>query len=199
MEKNLFDELASLDVGAHIEKKGRFSYLSWSYAIDILKRRCPGATWEVVRHNGLPYMETPLGYFVEVAVCVDGVTISHVHPVLDNANKPIQKPNAFQINTSIQRCLVKAIAVSTGLGLYIYSGEDLPNDNEPPVKVNEQAIKEDMIAEIVTIASKLGEKGETMLQEFEEKAKCTIKDMNLNVLKRVLTLLNTELAVVGEK
>ena len=35
------------------------------------------------------------------------------------------EPSAFDINTSIQRFLVKAIA-SHGLGLYIYAGEDLP-------------------------------------------------------------------------
>ena len=42
-----------------------------------------------------------------------------------DSNKTIPVPNAFQINTSIQRCLVKAIALH-GLGLYIYAGEDLP-------------------------------------------------------------------------
>jgi len=34
-------------------------------------------------------------------------------------------PNAFQINTSIQRCLAKAIALH-GLGIHIFAGEDLP-------------------------------------------------------------------------
>lgn len=58
---------------------------------------------------------------------MDGVTLSQIHPVLDHRNKPIQQPNAFDINTSIQRCLVKAIALH-GLGLYVYAGEDLPPD-----------------------------------------------------------------------
>ncbi|MGM9458240.1 DUF1071 domain-containing protein, partial [Lacticaseibacillus rhamnosus] len=61
-----------------------------------------------------------------------GVTLSQVHPVLDNRNKPIEKPNAFQINTSIQRCLAKAIALH-GLGLYIYQGEDLPEIEMPSI------------------------------------------------------------------
>ena len=63
--------------------------------------------------------------FVEVAVTVQGVTLSQIHPVLDGRNRPILAPTAFEINTSIQRCLVKAIALH-GLGLYVYSGEDLP-------------------------------------------------------------------------
>ena len=52
-----------------------------------------------------------------------------VHPVLNHKNKTIENPNAFEINTSIQRCLVKAIALATGIGLHIYAGEDLPDDS----------------------------------------------------------------------
>ena len=51
-------------------------------------------------------------------------------------NRPIPEPTAFDVNTSIQRCLVKATALH-GLGLYIYAGEDLPQPladvaNDPP-------------------------------------------------------------------
>ena len=56
---------------------------------------------------------------------MQGVTLSQVHPVLDAKNRPIELPNSFEINTSIQRCLVKSSALH-GLGLYIYAGEDLP-------------------------------------------------------------------------
>ena len=48
-----------------------------------------------------------------------------MHPVLDNRNSTVKEPDAFQINTSIMRCLTKAISLH-GLGLYIYAGEDLP-------------------------------------------------------------------------
>jgi hypothetical protein len=50
--------------------------------------------------------------------------------VLDGKNRPIFEPSAFDINTSIQRCLVKAIALH-GLGLYVYAGEDLPDGQAP--------------------------------------------------------------------
>jgi hypothetical protein len=56
-----------------------------------------------------------------------GIT-KKIHPVLDNRNQPIEKPNAFHINTSIQRALAKTIALH-GLGLYIFAGEDLPEPN----------------------------------------------------------------------
>jgi Protein of unknown function (DUF1071). len=134
---NYFAELSKIDVSEHIEKKGRFSYLSWAWAVDQLRKSHPDATWEVIRFNGMPYMKTECGYFVEVAVTVNGITLSQIHPVLDNNNKPISQPNAFQINTSIQRCLVKAIALH-GLGLYIYAGEDLPIEETPkPLTVQE--------------------------------------------------------------
>lgn len=75
--------------------------------------------------NSLPFLTTDNGTLVEVAVTVKGITLSQIHPVLDNKNKPIITPTVFDINTSIQRCLVKAIALH-GLGLNVYAGEDLP-------------------------------------------------------------------------
>jgi hypothetical protein len=136
---NYFAELSKIDVSEHIEKKGKFSYLSWAWAVDQLRKKHPDATWEVIRFNGMPFMQTECGYFVEVAVTVNGVTLSQIHPVLDNFNKPIAKPNSFQINTSIQRCLVKAIALH-GLGLYIYAGEDLPMDTNDSTPITSQEI-----------------------------------------------------------
>jgi hypothetical protein len=126
---NYFAELAGINVGEHMEKKGQFSYLSWAWAVAELRKRHQDATWEVLRFDGVPYMKTELGYFVEVAVTVKGVTLSQIHPVLNARNQPIAKPSPFDINTSIQRCLVKAIALH-GLGLYIYAGEDLPDVEE---------------------------------------------------------------------
>jgi hypothetical protein len=124
---NYYTELSKIDVSEHTEKKGKFSYLSWAWAVDQLRKSHPDATWEVIRFDGMPFMKTECGYFVEVAVTVNGITLSQIHPVLNNQNKPIAQPNAFEINTSIQRCLVKAIALH-GLGLYIYAGEDLPTE-----------------------------------------------------------------------
>lgn len=135
-------KLRSIDVSGKTEKKGKFTYLSWAFAVDQLIENYPEASWEVKRfpmivsNDGVvsaipemlvPYMKTGAGNFVEVEVVIDGVSRSQVHPVLNHQNKPIDKPNAFDINTAIQRCLAKAIALH-GLGLYIYAGEDLPPD-----------------------------------------------------------------------
>lgn len=123
-QHNTFQSLLQIDVSKHIEKKGQFTYLSWPYAVSQLRLADPNAKWEVRRFNGLPFLPTELGYFVEVAVTVNELTLSQIHPVLDSKNRPIECPTSFDINTSIQRCLVKAIALH-GLGLSIYAGEDL--------------------------------------------------------------------------
>lgn len=143
-------KLRQVNVNKMIEQKGRFNYLSWAWAVDALIEVHPDATWEVKKfpmivvdseHNSMkaipemevPYMRTETGYLVEVSVTVDKVTRSQVHPVLDNRNQPIAKPTSFDINTAIQRCLAKAIALH-GLGLYIYAGEDLPPETLKEVR-----------------------------------------------------------------
>jgi hypothetical protein len=47
------------------------------------------------------------------------------NPVMDFRNRAILNPNAYEVNTAMQRCLTKAISLH-GIGLYIYAGEDLP-------------------------------------------------------------------------
>jgi hypothetical protein len=126
-----FNELNKINVNTFTEKKGQFTYLSWAWAVRELLKVDPEATWVVHKWgddddvNSRPYMQTEAGYFVQVTVTVGGVERTQIHPVLDNRNQTLEKPNAFQINTSIQRCLAKAIALH-GLGLYIFAGEDVP-------------------------------------------------------------------------
>jgi hypothetical protein len=137
---NYFAKLNGINVSEHIEKKAGFAYLSWPFAVAQLRLADATAVWEVRRFDGLPYLATDAGVFVEVAVTVQGVTLSQIHPVLDGRNRPILAPTSFDVNTSLQRCLVKAIALH-GLGLYIYAGEDLPteaaNDGAAPTKPTE--------------------------------------------------------------
>lgn len=134
--ENYFIKLNQINVSEHLEKKGQFSYLSWPFAVAQLRQADPAASWEVRRFDGLPYLKTECGYFVEVAVTVQGLTLSQIHPVLDSKNEPIASPNAFDLNTSLQRCLVKAIALH-GLGLYVYAGEDLPHCDKTPQEPSE--------------------------------------------------------------
>lgn len=148
--ENYFSKLAQIDCSEHVEKKGRFSYLSWAWAVKKLREVDPTATWEVKRFDGVPYLKTDCGYFVEVEVTVQGLPLSQIHPILNNQNKPIEKPNSFDINTSIQRCLVKAIALH-GLGLYIYAGEDLPEVQEDPISSQQVGVIKLNIKKLATL------------------------------------------------
>lgn len=146
--QNYFAQLNEINVSDYVEKKGQFSYLSWPYAVAQLRLADPNATWEVKRFDGLPYLQSDAGVFVEVSVTVQGITLSQIHPVLDARNRPILAPTVFDINTSIQRCLVKAIALH-GLGLYIYAGEDLPESARPEtLSAEQQAAIQSKISEI---------------------------------------------------
>ena len=131
---NTFETLNKVDVSRFTEKKGQFNYLSWAYAVRELLKVCPDATWEVHLFDNAdgtkqPYMKNGTGAYVQVSVNVNDVIRTQIHPVLDNRNQTIDTPNAFQINTSIQRCLAKAIVLH-GLGLYIFAGEDLPEADD---------------------------------------------------------------------
>lgn len=117
---NHFVDLAAIDVSKHIERKGKLAYLSWPWAIDQLLRRDPDARWEY--GEPIKYGDTMM---VVCTVYAFGKPRTMQLPVMDHMNKAVPNPDAFQVNTAMQRCLVKAIALH-GLGLYIYAGEDLP-------------------------------------------------------------------------
>lgn len=129
---NTFVRLAAINVNEHVEKKGNLSYLSWAWAVDALLRADPSATWRYA--EPAVYADTMM-VFCEVTAF--GVARAIQLPVMDHRNKPIPNPDAFQVNTAMQRCLVKAIALH-GLGLYIYAGEDLPlgEEAEPEPRPN---------------------------------------------------------------
>tara|TARA_X000001382_G_C3159953_1_gene175871 strand:- start:72 stop:650 length:579 start_codon:yes stop_codon:yes gene_type:complete len=167
-QNNVFETLDKVDVSKRTEKKGNFTYLSWAWAVRELLKVAPDATWEVHEYddglgNGFtnqPYMTTDAGCFVKVTLTVNGIDRTQVHPVLDNRNKTVEKPNAFQINTSIQRCLAKAIALH-GLGLYIFAGEDLPGEPE--------RLNDDQIKELLNYAGKLDKtKSESIVKKIDD-------------------------------
>jgi len=115
-----YARLAAINVNSRTEKKGKLTYLSWAWAVDQLLRAEPTATWEY--GNPVLFGDTMM---VFCAVTAFGITRQAQLPVMNHKNEPISSPDAFAVNTAMQRCLAKAIALH-GLGLYIYAGEDLP-------------------------------------------------------------------------
>ncbi len=126
-------DLLKINVNEHAEKKNGLTYLSWAWAWTEVLKADPKANWRVELFDGSPLMPVGGTYMVWVTVTMFDKPMTCMLPVLDYRNKPIPTPNSFDVNTSIMRCLVKAIAMH-GLGLYIYSGEDLPPDAEETPK-----------------------------------------------------------------
>lgn len=115
-----YNELRTLNVNEHTEKKGQLTYLSWTYAVDTLLQNDPSATW-----NFLPPMEYNDTIMVRVDVTAFGKTMQMQLPVMDNRNQAIKSPDARKVSDAQMRCLAKCIA-TFGIGLYIFAGEDLP-------------------------------------------------------------------------
>lgn len=104
---NHFEQLAAINVSGHIEKKNGMSYLSWAWAVDKLMRIDPQANWAF--RDPMYFPDGSM--MVHCDVTVFGKTMYMFLPVMDHRNKAILKPNAFDINKAMMRCLVKGIAV----------------------------------------------------------------------------------------
>lgn len=125
---NKYEELRKIDVSEKIERKNSLSYLSWAWAVDTLLIHDPAATWSYA--EPAKFGETLM---VFCTVTAFGKSMTAQLPVMDYRNKAIPNPDSFAVNTAMQRCLAKAIALH-GLGLYIYAGEDLPPEDVEQVE-----------------------------------------------------------------
>lgn len=151
---NEFEQLLNLNVNDKLEiRKGEngidLSYLSWAYAWAEFKKVYPDAQYEVVKFadkesNMVPYMFDDLtGYMCNTKVTAGGLTYEMWLPVMNSSNKAmkaipykymtkkgertVEAATMFDVNKTIMRCLVKNLAMF-GLGLYVYAGEDLPDN-----------------------------------------------------------------------
>lgn len=162
--KAMFDALYSLDLSDKLERRenDKLSYLSWANAWAEFKRAYPNAEYRIIKDptTNLPYFNDPnIGIMVYTEVTADNQTYEMWLPVMDAKNKAmreqpytyqvydgykkqyvektVQAATMFDINKAIMRCLVKNLAMF-GLGLYVYAGEDLPNDETMPIEKEEQ-------------------------------------------------------------
>lgn len=129
---NYFEELNKINVNDKTEGKGKFTYLSWAFAWAELKKKHPDATYTVYENaHGWNYHTDGRYAWVKTGVTVEGIEHIEYLPVMDFNNKSItvDKITSFDVNKTIQRSLTKAVA-RHGLGLYIYAGEDLPDESD---------------------------------------------------------------------
>lgn len=161
--QSAFNTLNSIDVNSKVEKKSGLTYLSWAYAWAEVKKLYPSAHYEIQRNtDGLPYVyDKNTGYMVSTVVTIDDVSHEMWLPVMDGANKAmkaesyeyatkygnktVEAATMFDINKTLMRCLTKNLAMH-GLGLYIYAGEDLP---EEPTQVQATTTSAIAVTELV--------------------------------------------------
>ena len=128
-KKSVFQTLSAINVNEHTKVKGQFTYLSWSWAWEQLMNHYPDSFYEF-----LPLINYPDGTCeASVNVSVEGITRNMLLPVMDFKNNAKKNPNARDISDTRMRCLVKCIAMF-GLGIYLYSGESLPEQTKDMIK-----------------------------------------------------------------
>jgi len=130
--KDLIAKLLAKNVNDHVEKKNGLSYLSWAWAWAEALKADANATYKVEMFDGKCFMDINGTAMVFVTVTMFGKPMTCQLPVMDYRNKAIPKPDAFAVNTAIMRCMTKALALH-GLGMYLYSGEDLPEEGKTVV------------------------------------------------------------------
>jgi len=121
-EINAFEKLRAVNVTEQLVKtEDDISYLPWAIALDLLLSQDPNATFSFAdpREFGAGTL------MVFATVNAFGKSMTAQLPVLDETNGAISKPDALAVNASMQRALVKAIALH-GLGLEVYSKDGLP-------------------------------------------------------------------------
>lgn len=154
-------DLLKLNVNDHTEKKNGLTYLSWAWAWAEALKADPTASFEVKtflrdQYTEVPYMDVNGTGLVWVTVTMFGKPMTCMLPVMNHRNQPIPAPNAFEVNTAIMRCMTKALALH-GLGLYIYSGDDLPMQDAEMITQADTKEVEVMVAKAIEKAVETGD------------------------------------------
>jgi hypothetical protein len=124
--------LLKKNVNEHVEKKNGLSYLSWAWAWAEALKADPKASYKIEMFGDKCFMDINGTAMVFVTVTMFDKPMTCQLPVMDYRNKAILNPDAFAVNTAIMRCMTKALALH-GLGLYLYSGEDVPEEGRSVV------------------------------------------------------------------
>jgi len=127
--QSAFAKLNAINVRDKVERKGNQDYLSWAYAWSILKHEYPEAQRNVYESpfTGMNYFTDGNTAYVKVGITIGELEHIDYLPIMDFRNKaiPVESVTSFDVNKTIQRSTVKAIAMH-GLGIQLWTGEDLP-------------------------------------------------------------------------
>ena len=140
--KSIFETLNAVNVNCNVERKKGLSYLPWAWAWAEVKKRYPKSYYTIYEDkNGMIYHTDGKTCWVKTGVTVVDGDFEQEHieylPVMkyDNSSIKIDDVTSFDVNKAIQRSLTKACA-RHGLGLYVYAGEDLPEEEAERARFN---------------------------------------------------------------
>ena len=182
---SIFENLNSVNVGDHIEKRDQLSFLPWAWAWAEVKKRYPSATYTIYENkDGWNYHTDGRTCWVKTGVTIEGLEHIEDLPVMDYRNKsiPLDKVTSFDVNKAIQRSLTKACA-RHGLGLYVYAGEDLPEAEQPAQTEQPTGDRNITIKTLVTLAAKYGKSGIVNDNGYNGRAWDTLTGDELTKLK----------------
>lgn len=204
---NYFTELYGVNVNGHTEKKNNLTYLSWAWAWGEIKKRHPDATYTVYENaDGWNYHTDGRSCWVKTGVTVNGIEHIEYLPVMDYKNKSISIENvtSFDVNKAIQRSLTKACA-RHGLGLYIYAGEDLPEEEAAEKQDWSRNAKNIAANNIISALAKArgksdGEILNALMRQISKPEGTTIESLEYDDLMDAIKILNDwRLKVDGSK
>jgi hypothetical protein len=138
-EKSVFEQLSSLNLSSKTEKRGNLTYLSWAHAWAECKKLFPDMSRTVYESDTyMNYFTDGSTAWVKVGVTIQGQEHIDYLPVMDMRNQsvPLANITSMQVNKTIQRSTVKALALH-GLALNIYAKEDFPSESDSSM----QAVK----------------------------------------------------------
>lgn len=183
-KKNYFEELNSINVSDKTEQKNGLTYLSWAWAWGEVKKLYPDANYKIYEtETGCIYWTDGKTAWVKTGVTINNIEHIEYLPVMDYKNKSILIENitSFDVNKAIQRSLTKAVA-RHGLGLYIYAGEDLPEDNKKELEALKEKIKS--YPNALEVMQKVGKK---------------LSECNEEELKKIISYLEKEKEKTNEQ
>lgn len=204
---NYFNDLYAVNVNGHTEKKNNLTYLSWAWAWGEIKKRHPDATYTVYENaDGWNYHTDGRTCWVKTGVTVNGIEHIEYLPVMDYKNKSISIENvtSFDVNKAIQRSLTKACA-RHGLGLYIYAGEDLPEEEAAEKQDASRNAKNIAANNIISGLAKVrgksdGEILNALMRQISKPEGTTIESLEYDDLMDAIKILNDwRLKVDGSK
>ena len=161
--------LLKKNVNDHVEKKNGLSYLSWAWAWAEALKADPKASYKIEMFNCKCYMEINGTAMVFVTVTMFDKPMTCQLPVMDYRNKAIPNPDAFAVNTAIMRCMTKALALH-GLGLYLYSGEDVPEEGRSVVITPTQGAMDNIPQEEIQYLQEMAMELIAMCEQGDPKA-----------------------------